>query len=161
MIEHVLAHRLGLIHVLAALVAIGAGAVVVCMPKGTRRHRWTGRFYLGSMLIMNLTALANYELYGRFGPFHWMVLVSLLTLAGGYAAARRRAPGWTLRHGYLMGGSYVGLMAAAVAEVVSRVPGWPFGPSVTISSLVTIALGLWILFRTVPKVAQGPWSRTR
>jgi hypothetical protein len=108
------------------------------------------------MLIMNFTALANFDLYGRFGPFHWMALVSLATLAGGYLTARHRTPGWVVRHAYFMGGSYVGLMAAMVAEVASRVPGWSFGAAVLVSSLATILAGLAILLKTVPRVTGRP-----
>lgn len=156
MIEHLQSHLLGLIHVLAALTAMILGAGVLLNRKGTRTHRLLGRGYLLSMLAMNGTALLNFELYGQFGPFHWMVLASLATLLGGFLSARRRSAGWLIRHAYLMATSYVGLMAAAVAEVASRVPGWSFGASVTVSSAVVMVIGFWIMFRTVPRIAGGP-----
>ena len=104
-----------------------------------------------TMLALNVTALMDYELFGRFGPFHWMALISLGTVAAGYAAVRRRAPGWREQHAYMMAGSYVGLVAAAAAEVASRVPEWSFGPSVVISSVGVIVIGLWLMFKLMPR----------
>jgi len=150
-IQHLQQHPVGLIHLVLALVALVAGALVIANPKGTRRHRRIGRVYLVSMTAMNGFALLNYELYGHFGPFHWMALISLATLAGGYLEARRRSPGWMTRHAYYMAGSYVGLLAATVAEVASRVPGWHFGIAVVTSSLLVIVAGIWIMIRTIPR----------
>ena len=108
--------------------------------------------YLAMMLGLNLTALLNYELYGQFGPFHWMVLASLATVIAGFVPTWRKAPGWIYRHAYFMAWSYIGLMAAAVAEVASRISGWSFGPSVIISSLIVIVAGVWIMGNTIPHV---------
>ena len=96
-----------------------------------------GRGYGAAMLGVNLTALMIYELFGRFGPFHWTALASLATLLVGYWSVRRKRPGWRYRHAYFMTGSYVGLLAAAVSETASRVPGWPFGASVIISVITS------------------------
>ena len=159
MIEHLQSHLLGLVHVLTALAAMIIGSAVIFNRKGTRKHRWMGRSYLAMMLAMNGTALLNYELYGRFGPFHWMVLASLATVVGGYIPTWRKAPGWKYRHAYFMVGSYVGLIAAAVAEVASRVPGWSFGPSVVISSVVVIVAGVWMMQKTIPHIISASPAR--
>ena len=140
---------------LTALAAILLGAIVLLMRKGTRRHRWLGRSYLFAMLALNATALMDYELFGRFGPFHWMALISLATVVAAYVAARRRAPGWKWRHANFMAGSYVGLMAAATAEVASRVPAWSFAWSVIISSAVVIVAGLWLMKKMLPRTLSG------
>jgi len=107
------------------------------------------------MLGLNGTALLNYELYDRFGPFHWMVLASLATVVAGFVPTWRKAPGWIYRHAYLMAWSYIGLLAAAVAEVASRVPGWSFGPSVVISSVVVIVAGVWMMRKTIPHIVSA------
>ena len=160
MISHLLQHPVGLVHVLAALGALAAGTGVVAMRKGTRRHKRWGRAYLWLMVLMNATALLDYELFGGFGPFHWAALASLATLLGGWWAVRHRAPYWALRHGYFMAGSYVGLLAAAAAEVATRVPGWSFGPAVAWSSAVVIALGLAVMARGVPRAVHRMAGRT-
>jgi len=150
MIEHLLTHWLGFLHLMAALAALSAGAGVIFTQKGTLRHKRLGRCYVLLMLAMNGTALLDYELFGRFGPFHWMVLLSLATVIGGYSSARRKTNEWKHAHAYYMAGSYIGLIAAAVAEVTSRIPGWAFGPSVLLSSAIVGALGIWLMFRLVP-----------
>lgn len=155
MIEHLQSHLLGLVHVLTAVTSIIFGTAVLFNRKGTRAHRLLGRGYVLAMLAMNSTALLDYELFGRFGPFHWTALASLATLLGGYLSVRRRSAGWQVRHAYLMATSYAGLMAAAVAEVASRVPGWSFGPSVIISSAAVLVAGFWIMFRTIPRIVGG------
>ena len=155
MIGHLQTHLLGLVHVLMALAALFLGTAVILSRKGTRRHRWMGRGYVAVMLALNVTALLDYELYGRFGPFHWMALASLATVIVGYLPARRKMPGWKYRHAYFMTGSYVGLIAAAAAETFSRVPGWSFGASVVISSVVTILLGVWMMLRIIPRIVGG------
>ncbi len=155
MIEHLQIHLLGLVHVVTALAALLFGTLVVFGKKGTRRHRRVGRWYFAFMLAMNGTALLDYELFGRFGPFHWMALISLATVVAGYLAVRNRKAYWKPRHAYLMAWSYVGLIAAATAEVASRVPGWSFGSSVVMSSLVVILVGGWIMHRRIPLIIGG------
>jgi uncharacterized membrane protein len=151
-IEHLQNHSLGLVHLLTALAAMFFGAAVIFNRKGTRKHRWMGRSYVAMMLALNVTALLNYELYGQFGPFHWMVLASLATIVAGWVPTWRKAPGWIYRHAYFMAWSYIGLIAAAFAEVASRIPGWSFGPSVIISSVIVIVAGVWMMRNTVPHI---------
>lgn len=150
---------MGLLHVLLALAAMLFGTLVVFHRKGNARHRLLGRAYLVSMLGLNATALLNYELFGYFGPFHWMALFSLASVLGGYLAVRSKRSGWKSTHAYFMTGSYVGLLAAAVAEVASRVPGWQFGLSVVISSAVVILAGVALMVRRIPPIIQGGFRK--
>ncbi len=150
MLDHLQSHLIGSAHLLTALAALAFGATVIARRKGTRTHRWMGRCYLLAMLAMNATSLTIYEVFGGFGPFHWLALISLASILGGYVAAMRRAPGWIYRHAYYMVGSYVGLVAALAAEIASRIPGWTFGSSVVISSLIIIAIGTWLMMTRLP-----------
>jgi uncharacterized membrane protein len=158
MIQHLLGHPLGLVHLLTAIAAIIFGAVVISFRKGTKRHKLMGRAYVAAMWALNITALMDYELYGYFGPFHWMALISLATVLLGHLAVLRKQPGWKQSHAYMMAWSYVGLIAAAVAETASRVPGWSFGYSVIISSLLTIVVGAWMISVFIPGILN-PRSR--
>ncbi|HEX8216432.1 MAG TPA: DUF2306 domain-containing protein, partial [Allosphingosinicella sp.] len=92
--------------------------------KGTRVHVSSGYVYLVSMVVLNGTALAKYDLTGGFNMFHAAALGSSLTLAGGFAAAlvyrRTRDRRAIAAHGHLMIWSYFGLFGALVAEVVTR-----------------------------------------
>jgi uncharacterized membrane protein len=113
---------LGAAHLTSAFVALVLGAVVVLERKGTSSHRMMGAGYVLAMVLVNLTALGLYRLTGRFGPFHLLALVSLATVVWGMQAVLRRCEGWLHSHYYSMAWSYVGLLAAACAEGVLRVP---------------------------------------
>jgi uncharacterized membrane protein len=151
MIEHLQTHWLGLAHLLIAVAALVLGALVLFIRKGTRSHRWLGRSYLVSMLALNFSALLIYEVFDGFGAFHWLALFSLASVLAGYQAVWRKFPWWKNPHAYYMVGSYVGLVAAAAAEVASRVPGWSFGTSVIISSLAVVIVGVALMNRLIPK----------
>jgi uncharacterized membrane protein len=115
---------LGQSHLLTALVALGSGAWVLWARKGTRLHARSGYVYVVSMVLLNGTALAKYDLTGGVNMFHAAAIGSLLTLAGAFAAAlvfrRTRDRRAIAAHGHLMIWSYFGLFAALVAEVVTR-----------------------------------------
>jgi hypothetical protein len=100
----------------------------------------------------------DYELYGYFGPFHWMALISLATIVFAHLAVVRKELGWRQKHAYLMAWSYVGLIAAAVAETASRVPGWSFGYSVIISSLIALFIGACLIRVMVPRSLKSKAS---
>ena len=84
------------------------------------------------MVGLNLTAFFIYRLFGGFGIFHGLALLSLFTVLVGYVYVIRRKPRdrWLELHYEYVSWSYVGLLAAAVAEFAVRVPafqgGWEY-----------------------------------
>jgi len=157
---------LGWTHTLAALAALMAGAALLLTRKGTRRHRQLGWTYVVSMLLLNATALLIYRLFGRFGPFHVGAVFSLVTVVAGTAAAlgarrarARRNPVERARalerHYQWMTWSYVGLAAAAVSEIATRMPalrprpgqGLVFGVTVAVCTLLVVAVGAQLIRR--------------
>lgn len=157
---------LGYIHTAAALTALSTGAAVLLTRKGTRRHRQFGWGYVASMLLLNVTALLIYRLFGRFGPFHVGAIFSLITVSAGTVAAlgaRRartsREPAARARalerHYRWMTWSYVGLSAAAVSEISTRVPalqprpgqGMTFGITVAVATLLVVGVGARLIRR--------------
>ena len=151
---------LGWTHTAAALLALAAGAAVLLVRKGTTRHRRLGWAYTVAMVALNGTALFIYRLFGGFGPFHAFAIASLVTVLLGTAAAvrlrRHRRAGHleqsakALEHHYAwMTWSYVGLVAAAVSEVATRVPafqpqadkGMAFAVVVAVATLSVVAVG--------------------
>jgi uncharacterized membrane protein len=136
-------HPLGPVHVAFGICALVLGLGVLRLRKGTRVHRALGHLYLASMIGLNATALAIYELFGGFGPFHVLALVSLLTLGCGVLPAITRRPrrSWFEAHAYFMSWSYVGLLAATAAEVAVRIPGANFAAAVLGSSVLVTAVG--------------------
>ena len=157
---------LGWTHTVAALTALVAGAAVLLTRKGTRRHRQLGWAYVVSMLLLNGTALLIYRLSGRFGPFHVGAVFSFVTVVAGAAAAlgarRARARRNAVeraraleRHYQWMTWSYVGLAAAAVSEIATRMPalrprpgqGMAFGITVAVASLLVVGVGAQLIRR--------------
>ncbi len=136
-----------LLHVVSAMVALVLGATVLLLRKGNSRHRLLGQVYFGSMLILNLTALLIYRLFGGFGLFHVAAVISLATVIAGVLGVRRRKPGWVDRHYYWMTFSYVGLLAGAASEAATRLPQAPFWWAVALASLVILVGGALIIFR--------------
>ena len=162
---------IGQVHFAAALVALAAGGWVVARPKGTARHRRIGWLYAASMLTLNATALLIYRLTGAFGAFHAAAFVSLATLVAGIVPAWRRRPAgaWLERHYFFMAYSYLGLVAAAVAETATRVPavrasaGGPtaaFWGAVAIASAGVFVLGSWAIRRRVEPTLR-PFRRPK
>lgn len=157
--------EVGWVHFVFCLVAIGAGAVVVLRPKGTRWHRTWGHLYVWSMLGVVVTALSIYDLTGGPGPFHLGALVALLTVSGGMYTVLRRRPkkSWMEAHAAWMSWSYVGLLAAAAAESLSRfVMPWAAGfleseslwgvfwGSVALATFIVFAIGAWLVRTRLP-----------
>ncbi|MBK7317330.1 DUF2306 domain-containing protein [Candidatus Villigracilis affinis] len=130
-------------HMVSAVSALIFGACVLLARKGTRLHKQLGYAYFFNMLGLNLTALFIYQLTGHFGPFHGAALASLLTLLAGFIPAYLRLPHgrWLEFHYEFMNWSYVGLIAAGVSEVATRLPSAPFWPAVVASMFVVFLLG--------------------
>ena len=143
---------LGQAHFYTAILAMVTGAVVVFRRKGTKLHRWWGRSYLASMLILNITALSIYDLWGHFGPFHGAAIFSLFTVLMGVTSVWRRRPahGWKAAHAYWMSWSYVGLLAAAVSESSTRYLNFDFGWSVAIATFSVVLIGAVVINRRLP-----------
>ena len=150
---------LGWIHVALALAALAAGAAVAIAAKGTTRHLRLGRTYAFLMLGVNGTAFMLFGLFGRFGPFHAAAFLSLLTVVAGWIPARSRSSRrWVERHAYFMSGSYVGLLAAAAAETLSRIPETPFWGMVISATIAVSVLGIVVMRRYLPR-ALAPFRR--
>ena len=113
---------LGAAHFAAALAALAFGSAVLMDRKGTNAHRALGTAYVVAMIATNVTALGLYRLTGYFGPFHALALGSLAVLARGVVVVLRRRPGWLSAHSHSMAWSYLGLLAAACAEIIARIP---------------------------------------
>ena len=151
---------IGQVHLGLAIVALVSGAVVVALVKGTGMHRLFGFLYATSMLGVNGSALLLYNLTGSFGPFHVLALISLSTVAVGVVYALLRVPkeAWVISHAYWMSWSYVGLVAAAASEAVTRLPTAPFWWAVLLASVVVVGVGGWVISTTVPRSIREYFS---
>lgn len=156
---------LGMIHMVFGLVALAAGTAVVLTRKGNRGHRTLGHVYLTTMVGLNITGLFIYNLFGHFGPFHWLAVASLLTLIAGLVPVFTRRPKgrWLEWHAAFISGSYVGLVAATAAEITSRIPGTEdsFGLVVGLTSALIMAIGGYLIQRYTPKSISRTPARFR
>lgn len=156
---------LGWWHVSAAALALVTGALVFAARKGTRRHVLLGRVYGVGMLLVNLPALLLYEESGRLGPFHVLAVISLATLTLGLAPLLLgyRNSKHVARHGLFMAWSYVGLVAAGLAQLGNRLYG---GATVVFVTLVVVAVGGVIIHLVGSRIerasagAAGPGPRS-
>ena len=138
---------LGITHLVFAVLSLAFGLATVLLRKGTRLHRTIGHLYFGSMLGLNVTALSIYRLFGGFGPFHIAALLSLGSLLAGMVPVILRRPRkkWLELHAHFMSWSYVGLLAAAVAETTSRTLNWNFWIAVVIPAALVGAIAQLIV----------------
>ncbi|GAB5558715.1 MAG: hypothetical protein SynsKO_03620 [Synoicihabitans sp.] len=149
----------GLIHTLAAFLAMGLGAVVLSRPKRGKPHRYLGYAFVASMVTVLVTSFAMYGLTGGFNVLHVAAIMSSICLALGlkYAITRRPKQIWYALHYHWMCWSYVGLLAAFVAETSTRLAmpyfeerfeDFSYGIFWTIVALASAAVmlggGLWI-----------------
>lgn len=139
---------LGLVHTASALLAMLMGAIVIVKPKRGLFHKRIGYAYVASMVVLNITAFQIYRLFGRFGPFHALAIISLFSLMAGIAPAllRQRVKNWMHWHYYFMNWSVVGLYAAFWAELFTRtLPMGQFWPVVMIATGITTGIGSYFI----------------
>lgn len=147
---------LGTAHFALATVSLALGAAMLLQQKGGRRHRLFGYLYAAAMILVNSSALLVHEESQGMGPFHILALVSLATLMAGFVPAFLRWPAesWLQTHAYFMSWSYVGLVAAGVAQMATKLIGPGASPVVITAVLVVVVGAVWIHSR-VPEILSG------
>lgn len=115
--------NIGLIHLIFSIIALTAGTIVLVRKKGSKFHKKIGYIYAVAMMGLLATAFMVYSLYGKFGIFHWLAIVSTLTLMGGMIPMIRKKPAnYVSLHWGFMFWSVFGLYAAFAAETLVRIP---------------------------------------
>ncbi|WP_158551413.1 DUF2306 domain-containing protein [Rhodohalobacter sp. SW132] len=154
---------IGTIHVVFAIAALLIGAVVAFRPKGGRRHRILGYFYVIFLLSVNVSALSVYEEAVGMGPFHILAVISLVTLISGFIPAflRRPVSSWLDLHAYFISWSYVGLVAAGIAQIVTMSSSLPAQFTVGLPSILVVLIGGVLIHTRVPKILAGLGSGRR
>lgn len=109
---------------MAAILALILGSLVLLLPKGDKLHFIAGRIYAGSMLLLLVTAFMIFNLFGRWGIFHWAAVVSTLTLMCGMipVIVKMPKPHYLSLHMSFMCWSVMGLYAAFLSEIFVRIP---------------------------------------
>jgi len=98
------------------------GAMVIFSRKGTAIHKKIGYAYTVSMVGCIVTAFMIYRLFDGWGIFHYMAVVSAISLTLGIIPAITRWPkgSWIGLHFGFMYWSVVGLYAAFISETITR-----------------------------------------
>ena len=73
----------GLVHTIAAVLALLVGLLIFLRKKAGALHRFLGYVYSLSMLVMLMSALSIYRLSGSFNLLHGFALFSTLQLGRG------------------------------------------------------------------------------
>lgn len=135
----------GVLHVGAAVLVLVLGIVLFAGPKGSMRHRRFGFAYLGSMVYVNASAWMV-DTDGSLGPFHYLTVLSLATIAGAYLILMvgPTGRGRSEAHGIMMAWSYVGVVAAGLGQGAAVIDASVW---VTIVTTLTVAAVLIHLVR--------------
>ena len=109
-------------HVLAAFTALGAGAAVLLLRKGTHTHRAIGTVYVVALIVVNVAALSLHR-ENVFGVFHGLAVASLATIGVGLSPLLlgKRSETVIATHAYCMTWSYAGLVAAGCGQLAVAV----------------------------------------
>ena len=167
---------IGWLHSAACMAALCAGPLVFALRKGTARHRLTGYWYAGAMVIANITALALFAPIAglpAFNMFHWMAIATLAMVGlGVWAARHQRTALGAYGHPIMMVLSFYMLVGGAINEAFSRIDplraaafaGSPWAHNISQTRMAAAAQGTAMLVTLVMiiwfaiKVAR---SRTR
>ncbi len=162
--EHLYSDTIGLVHLIFSILAVIFGTIVLLKTKGSKSHKKMGWLYTYSMVGLLITAFLIYNLYGKFGIFHWLAVVSTVTLFGGMVPMIVKKPKYYVTlHFSFMFWSVFGLYAAFVAELIVRIPkiviedGAPnplFYNLVGIAVFITMAFANFFYFRHKKKWSQ-------
>ncbi|WP_194976984.1 DUF2306 domain-containing protein [Aquiflexum lacus] len=149
-------NQIGLIHFIASVLALVFGSAVLVMTKGSKIHSRAGYLYVVSMVVMLATAFMLYNLFGKWGIFHYFAVVSSCTLILGMIPilVRNQIKNWAYLHFSFMYWSVIGLYAAFVSEMLTRIPEVPFYNMVGLATAGVMLVG-GILFG----INKAKWSR--
>ncbi|MDR5906780.1 DUF2306 domain-containing protein [Franzmannia qiaohouensis] len=119
------------LHLTSSLLALGVGALVLCLRKGTPWHRSLGVVWVAAMALSALSSFwlggGVLPLVGHLGPIHLLSAWVLVALTVAVATIVR---GQVQRHREWMLGAYLGLLGAFAGTLM---PGrW-----------LSTQLGLW------------------
>ncbi len=148
----------GWIHTVLSTTGILVGAEQLIRTRRDRLHRWLGYVYVGSMLVADCTILTVYRFSGHFNVFHVGAIVNMVMIALALRPmlARPRPRQWRVMHYMFISWSYVGLLAAALTELVIRTqPLGPGGPTIfatMVASTLVATVGAVLIQRHKPKL---------
>jgi uncharacterized membrane protein len=144
------------IHTLFSILALLTG-IIFLMPKGTKLHKKLGYGYSCSMIICVTTSFGLFKIWGHFGVYHVLSIVSFVTLmfALFFPLFGRHRKGWVQSHLIWMGYSYVGLLMAGGSHLFGLTPDWPTWLQITLFWALPYVVGSVLIFSNRKKAAEA------
>lgn len=114
----------GATHFVTAIVGLILGLGILFLQPGSKTHKIAGYIFIPVLLFVNISALFIHEMGMRFGPFHYIIPVSLFYLFLGLKPFMFKTIGEARLKTHIKGmvGAALGLWAAFFAELVARTP---------------------------------------
>jgi uncharacterized membrane protein len=112
----------GTIHMVLAMLCILLGASQLMRPKSGAGHRARGYAFVYGMVVVDGLAMLLYRFTGSFDAFHVGAIVNLAAIVAAMVPMLMtpRPANWKQWHYRSMSWGFVGLMAAAVTELIVR-----------------------------------------
>jgi uncharacterized membrane protein len=105
------------VHLAAAVLSLVVGASILLCQKGTPRHRLMGRVWVAAMFVTVLSSFGIRELnHGHLSWIHSLAVLTAISLVRAIWAIRQ---GNVSAHVAAMRGSFIGLVVAGIAAVVT------------------------------------------
>ncbi|SDM68826.1 Uncharacterized membrane protein [Franzmannia pantelleriensis] len=108
-----------MLHLVSSLLALGLGALVLLLRKGTLLHRSLGVVWVAAMAVSALSSFwlggGVLPLVGHLGPIHLLSVWVLVALTVAVVSILR---GQVRRHREWMLGAYVGLIGAFIGTLM-------------------------------------------
>jgi uncharacterized membrane protein len=105
------------VHIAAAVLSLVVGASILLCQKGTPRHRLMGRVWVAAMFVTVLSSFGIRELnHGHLSWIHSLAVLTAISLVRAIWAIRQ---GNVSAHVAAMCGSFIGLVVAGIAAVVT------------------------------------------
>jgi hypothetical protein len=142
------------VHILAGLTCVITGAMAFLSKKHRGRHPAFGEVYYWALAVVFVTATGMAGM--RWAQSAYLFVLGCIAFAFGsigYAARKRRWPGWLTMHMLGMSLSYIVLMTAFYVDNGPKLPLWDRLP-VVVFWIGPSAIGLPLLGRTVRRYAR-------
>src|SRR5215475_9726738 len=112
----------GTIHMVLAMLCIVVGTIQLARPKHGPVHRARGYAFVYAMVVVDGTAMLLYRFTGSFNAFHLGAIVNLAAIIAAMVPMLMspRPAYWKQLHYRFMSWGFVGLIAAAVTELIVR-----------------------------------------
>jgi len=147
---------ISIIHTVASIIALIAGALIFFTPKGTTQHKKIGYIYSVNMIILLITSFGLFSLFGKFGVYHVLTVVSFVALAIAlyYPMAGRSRKNWVEHHLLWMSYSYIGLVIAGGSHLFYIFPDWPVWLRMLLFWVLPYVIGTILVVKNKVKTAN-------